>query len=118
MTFKIITRVQYVNGDSSSFQSAGQFLGMQNVGKFRLAVCFECVIVLLPVQVLPVHAGTLVSHAGDNHNSGISLKRLSVNNKSRPTFSQKCQNLAPKLFAALTIFIWESADIYGQSFIF
>ena len=83
--------MQYVNGDSSSFQSAGQFLGMQNVGKFRLAVCFECVIVLLPVQVLPVHAGTLVSHAGDNHNSGISLKRLSVNNKSRPTFSQSAK---------------------------
>ena len=104
MTFKIITRVQYVNGDSSSFQSAGQFLGMQNVGKFRLAVCFECVIVLLPVQVLPVHAGTLVSHAGDNHNSGISLKRLSVNNKSRPRLAN--------LFTKVLIF---STKIFGSA---
>ena len=55
-----------VDRDAGVLQPPCQLLGVEDVGKLRLRVGLVLVVVLLPVQVLPVHGAHFVGHARDD----------------------------------------------------
>ena len=63
----IRTWMKRVDGDACALQPVGQLLGVQHVGQFRLSVSRIFAVVLLPVQVVPVHLASFVGQAWYNH---------------------------------------------------
>ncbi len=61
--------MQGVNSDSSALEPVGQFFAVQNVRKFGLAVGIHRVVTLVPIEIIPVHAATLVGKTRYNYNS-------------------------------------------------